>query len=89
MKKIEYQLLTAGARHALTAAGGYLVANGYATDSQSAQLIGGGLALIGIVWSYFNKKNTVAATTSSPTDQLAAPKENELQKLKDKIKKGL
>lgn len=83
MKKIEYQLLTAGIRHSLTAAGGYLVANGYATDSQSAQLIGGGLALVGIVWSYFNKKNTVATQTT------ATPAQTELQKLADKIKNGL
>lgn len=43
------------ARHALTAIGGAIVANGYMTSSQDQQFIGAMITLIGISWSALEK----------------------------------
>ena len=43
------------ARHGLTALGGYLVAMGYADPGTADALTGGGVALVGVVWSILDK----------------------------------
>lgn len=43
------------ARHVLTAAGAYLVAEGYADQSAVDAMAGGGVALAGVVWSVLEK----------------------------------
>jgi len=44
------------ARHFLTIAGGYLVAQGYADETTVQQITGGGVALAGVAWSVLEKK---------------------------------
>ena len=44
-------------RHALTLAGGALVANGYFNDAELLEAVGAASTLIGFVWSYIDKKN--------------------------------
>lgn len=43
-------------RHTLTLAGGYLVAKGLASDSMVNDIVGGVIALIGVIWSVLHKK---------------------------------
>lgn len=43
-------------RHALTTAGGALVANGYMQSSQTSDFIGGGMVIAGIAWSWWQKE---------------------------------
>lgn len=43
-------------RHALTTAGGYFVANGLATQEQSTAIIGGIVALVGVLLSVYHKR---------------------------------
>lgn len=43
-------------RHALTTAGGALVAGGYMQSSQTADFIGGGMVIAGIAWSWWQKE---------------------------------
>lgn len=43
-------------RHALTTGGGYLVASGIATQDQTGQIIGGLIALGGVLLSLYNKR---------------------------------
>ena len=59
-QKLIQQVITAIVRHGLTAAGGFMVANGYTDASTEQQIIGGLLALVGVVWSYFQKKTAHA-----------------------------
>lgn len=75
-------LVTAGARHALTGLGGFLVASGAITGSQTQQFveIGGGIIvwLAGYAWSAANKKmvtNAVDAVTpvSNSVAQMRRP----------------
>jgi F0F1-type ATP synthase assembly protein I len=54
--KLTQTILMGVIRHVLTGAGGYLVANGYATTSQWQQIAGGIIALGAIVWSLLQKK---------------------------------
>jgi len=42
-------------RHALTAAAGVLVTDGYLQSSQEQQFIGAGVFLVGIAWSWWQK----------------------------------
>lgn len=42
-------------RHALTFAGGFVVAKGYASEEVMAEAIGGTMSLVGIVWSIVAK----------------------------------
>ena len=68
MKKIEGQLLLSLIRHGLTAGGGYIVANGYASDTQAQTITGAVLVVIGLVWSYFNKKSLLPPEPDSLKD---------------------
>jgi hypothetical protein len=43
-------------RHGLTSAGGYLVASGVIQSSQVSDLVGAGMVLAGIAWSWWQKK---------------------------------
>ena len=43
-------------RHGLTTAGGYLVASGVIQSSQVSDLVGAGMVLAGIAWSWWQKK---------------------------------
>lgn len=47
-------------RHILTAAGGILVTNGYLSASDSQTIVGGLVAIIGVVWSVLSKRNVTA-----------------------------
>lgn len=49
------------ARHILTTAGGYLVAQGAVAQSEMEAIVGGVLALAGVVWSILQKKGKVPA----------------------------
>jgi hypothetical protein len=68
MKKIEGQLLLSLIRHGLTAGGSYIVANGYANNTQAQTITGALLVVIGLVWSYFNKKNLLPIEPDSMKD---------------------
>jgi len=43
-------------RHALTFAGGLLIAKGLITESVSVDIIGGVMTLVGSIWSILSKK---------------------------------
>lgn len=45
-------------RHALTVVGGYLVSKGYTDSSTSEALIGGVIALIGVIASHLKNKKS-------------------------------
>jgi len=47
-------------RHTLTALGGFLVARGYTDSGTVEAIIGGSVALVGLVWSMAHKKPIVA-----------------------------
>ena len=42
-------------RHALTSAGGALVAGGYMSSSETSAFVGGGMVLAGVAWSWWQK----------------------------------
>jgi phage/plasmid primase-like uncharacterized protein len=48
-------------RHALTAAGGWLIAEGYATSGQVELMTGGAVALVGVLWSANQKRKKISA----------------------------
>ena len=43
-------------RHTLTFIGGFFITKGMLTESLSAELIGGVMALVGTIWSIASKK---------------------------------
>ena len=43
-------------RHVLTTVAGMAVAKGYLDDSSATAIVGGVIALLGVVWSYKSKK---------------------------------
>lgn len=43
-------------RHALTALGGFLVAQGYIGADDVPALVGAGVSLAGVAWSFWQKK---------------------------------
>lgn len=47
--------VTALVRHILTTLGGVLVANGYADGGTVETIAGGGAALVGVLWSLYEK----------------------------------
>lgn len=49
-------ILAGMVRHALTTAGGMLVAGGYMESSQTGAFVGGGMVLAGIAWSWWQKR---------------------------------
>ena len=49
-------ILAGMVRHALTTAGGALVAGGYMESNEMGAFVGGGMILAGIVWSWWNKR---------------------------------
>ncbi len=49
-------ILAGVVRHALTTAGGALVAGGYMQSSQTADFIGGGMVVAGVLWSWWQKE---------------------------------
>lgn len=52
-------------RHALTAAGGALVAGGYLTSDEWATIAGGLAVLVGVVWSVISKRMSAAPVPPS------------------------
>jgi hypothetical protein len=52
-------------RHALTSAGGFLVADGLATMSQVSDAAGAAAILIGLAWSIWNKRQHQAALAAA------------------------
>ena len=55
-----FQALQGIFRHGLTTLGGWLVANGWLAEGETQALVGGGMVIIGVVWSIFTKKKTEA-----------------------------
>ncbi len=47
-------------RHVLTTVAGMAVAKGYADDSTATAIVGGVVALVGVVWSFLAKKKAKA-----------------------------
>ena len=45
-------------RHALTTAGGYMVANGMIGASDMETLVGGLMAVLGVAWSVYDKRRS-------------------------------
>lgn len=45
-------------RHVLTTAAGMVVAKGYADESAATAVVGGIVALAGLLWSYASKKKS-------------------------------
>lgn len=43
-------------RHVLTGVGGVLIAKGVLDDAALQSIIGGTLAVVGVIWSLFNKR---------------------------------
>lgn len=43
-------------RHVLTTLGGSVVASGYLAQDQVTALVGGAVALLGVIWSVLDKK---------------------------------
>lgn len=43
-------------RHVLTGVGGVLIAKGFMDDATLQSIIGGTLAVVGVIWSLFNKR---------------------------------
>lgn len=58
-KNLFYQIVNAIFRHALTAAGASLVANGYLSDNQAQVIIGAAMAIFVTVASVVNKRDLV------------------------------
>lgn len=56
MDPIFTPLLAGLARHALTSIGGFLVASGVMQSNQTNDFVGACMVLLGIAWSYWNKK---------------------------------
>lgn len=57
-------------RHLLTLGGGLLISKGIITATQEETIIGGLVALVGVIWSLVQKKNANAKLKAA----LAAPK---------------
>lgn len=57
---VEY--ITATTRHLLTAAGGFLIAQGITNSGTVESITGGVVALIGLVWSLTHKQATLQDT---------------------------
>lgn len=53
MKKIALNVILGYVRHAMTGIGGAMVAHGTMSGQQEQQIIGGTLALIGVLWSHY------------------------------------
>lgn len=49
-------LIGSTARHVLTAGAGVLVTKGFVDADTANQLVGLGMGVVGLGWSYFNKK---------------------------------
>ena len=45
-------------RHLLTAAGGYLVAQGALDAAAAETLVGAGVSIVGVVWSVWDKRGS-------------------------------
>lgn len=54
-------------RHILTTAAGGMVADGYFTQDQATQIIGGVVAIVGVVWSLYNKSQHRKALAAAST----------------------
>ncbi len=61
-------------RHALTSAGGYLVADGLASASQVSDAAGAAVILIGLAWSIWNKRQHKAEVAKALATPAAAVK---------------
>ena len=48
-------------RHGLTLVGGSLVSAGYMQSSDTATFVGGGMAIVGIAWSWWQKRGEAKA----------------------------
>ena len=69
MNGLVMQMGQAVLRHALTGAAGVLVADGYATNDQATQIVGGIMALIGVLWSMHNKQQHAAALAAATSEK--------------------
>jgi hypothetical protein len=49
-------ILAGMARHVLTTAGGALVAGGYMESSETSAFVGGGMVVLGVLWSWWQKR---------------------------------
>lgn len=59
---MKHQAKLAGqARHALTAVGGFLVASGYVDESTMQEIIGGVMALTGVIWSWVSPAKNIGS----------------------------
>lgn len=61
MDKGSSEYATALVRHLLTAGGGFAVARGVTDNTTMETIIGGAVALTGLVWSLIHKKSLIAA----------------------------
>ena len=61
-----YGIILGIVRHSLTSIGGWLVASGRLSASDSEQIIGGVLAVLGVAWSIYSKRCALAAPPSTP-----------------------
>lgn len=57
MKDIAFKVGMGYLRHALTGAGGAMVAAGTINNQQETAILGGILALVGALWSHFENRN--------------------------------
>lgn len=48
-------------RHGLTALGGALVTGGYMSSSSTADFVGGGMVIAGVLWSWWQKEGQARA----------------------------
>lgn len=59
--------LVSVARHGLTSLGSVLVSHGYITGNQTSDLMGAGMVLVGLLWSFLEKKYFHADPTADAT----------------------
>jgi hypothetical protein len=57
---MDWSIVGGFVRHILTAAGGGLVANGTVTGSEWEAVVGGAVAIIGVIWSVVQKRRAKA-----------------------------
>lgn len=57
---MDWSIVGGFVRHILTAAGGGLVANGTVTGSEWEAVVGGAVAIIGVIWSIVQKRRAKA-----------------------------
>lgn len=56
-----FQVVMGLIRHVLTFGGGWVAAQGWATQDQTTQISAGVVAIIGVIWSLMQKKKKLPA----------------------------